>query len=75
MMNKVVFDYRKLRGRIIELYGSQSAFVKAFGSSENTFSRKLNNKIRFSVNDIMLMIRLLKIQICDIGDYFFTIKV
>ena len=74
-MGKVVFDYRKLRGRIIELYGSQSAFVKAFGSSENTFSRKLNNKIRFSVNDIMLMIRLLKIQICDIGEYFFTTKV
>lgn len=42
----MAFDYSKLRGRIIEKYGSQTAFVKSFGTSENTFSMKMNNKVR-----------------------------
>ena len=67
----MIFDYKKLRGKIIEMYGSQSAFVKDFGTSENTFSRKLNNKVRFSVDDITLIIKLLKIQTYEIGEYFF----
>ena len=40
----MAFDYSKLRGKIVEKYGSQSAFVRAFGTSENTFSLKMNNK-------------------------------
>ena len=52
----LIFDYSKLRGKITEIYGSQLAFVKDLGTSENTFSRKLNNKVRFSVDDIILII-------------------
>lgn len=71
----MIFDYRKLRGRIIEMYGTLSAFTTDFGTSKNTFSRKLNNKVRFSVDDIILIIRLLQIQTSEIGEYFFTIRV
>lgn len=71
----MLFDYRKLRGRIIEKYGSQSKFVKAFGVSSNTFSQKMNNKVRFTSDDIVKMTRLLEISTCDIGPYFFEILV
>lgn len=34
----MAFDYSKLKGRIIEKYGTQAAFAKAMGTSQkNTF--------------------------------------
>ncbi len=69
------FDYSKLRGRIVEVYGSQTNFVNDYGLSETAFSRKLNNKIRFSVDDIIKIVRLLKIPLHEIGEYFFKVKV
>lgn len=71
----MIFDYRKLRGKIVEVYGSQTAFVKDFGVSENTFSMKINNKVRFSANDIIKICRMLSIPKNEIGEYFFTQKV
>lgn len=69
------FDYSKLRGRIIEKFGSQTAFVRKFGVSENTFSQKMNNKVRFTTNDIAKISDMLDISQELIGDYFFTEKV
>ena len=40
----MAFNYSKLRGRIIEKYGSQSDFAKAFGCSDRTLSLKMNGK-------------------------------
>ena len=71
----MTFNYSKLKGRIIEKYGSQMAFTKAFGVSENTFSLKMNNRVRFSTDDIMLITKLLDIPENEIGDYFFAPKV
>ncbi|WP_258454766.1 DUF739 family protein [Aerococcus mictus] len=42
------FDYRKLRGRIIEIYGSVKNFSKAMELSEPTMSMKLNGGLSFS---------------------------
>lgn len=71
----MAFDYSKLRGRIIEKYSSQTAFTKAFGVSENTLSLKLNNKIRFTTDDIIKMSKMLEIPKNEIGQYFFTLEV
>lgn len=71
----MAFDYRKLRGRIIEKYGSQTAFVEKYGVSENTFSMKMNNKIRFTSDDIIKISEMLDIPKEDVGVYFFTQKV
>ena len=49
----MAFDYSKLKGKIVEKYGNQTNFVKEFGVSENTFSRKMNNKVRFTPDDII----------------------
>lgn len=71
----MAFDYARLKGRIIEKYGTQTKFVKVFGISENSFSLKMNNKSRFTSDDIIKMIKLLEIKKEDVGEYFFTPKV
>lgn len=69
------FNFNKLRGKIVEKYGSQTAFVREFGVSENTFSQKMNNKVRFSADDILKITKMLDIPGDEIGEYFFTTKV
>lgn len=71
----MAFDYSKLRGKIIEKYGSQTAFVREFGVSDNTFSMKMNNKVRFTSDDIIKISSMLGISESQIGIYFFTRKV
>lgn len=66
------FDYRKLKGRIIEMFGSQSAFSKALCRSERTVSLKLNGKIPWTQVEICNAAKLLKIDISDIQEYFFN---
>lgn len=46
------FEYRKLRGRIVEKYGTQDAFAKVLGLSKNALSRKMTCRTMFSQNDI-----------------------
>lgn len=69
------FDYRKLRGKIVEKYGSQSAFALAIGLSERTLSLKMNSKVPWKQKEICKAADLLDISDSDIGDYFFTTKV
>lgn len=71
----LAFDYSKLRGKIVEKYSSQAAFVEDFGISENSFSLKMNNKSRFSPDDIIKIVDMLDISKDEIGAYFFTPKV
>lgn len=71
------FDYSKLRGRIIEKFGSVKAFAKAYGLSMTTMSKKLNGKTAFSVDDIVKMSspKFLDIPSSEYHEYFFVIKV
>lgn len=71
----MAFDYSKLRGRMVEKFGSQTAFVRKFGVSENTFSQKMNCKVRFTSDDIVKITDMLDIPSDEIGVYFFTPKV
>lgn len=67
-----MYDYSKLRGRIVEKFGTISAFTKALGSSTVTVSAKLNNKSGFSRSDIEHWGELLEIPSTEIGLYFFV---
>ena len=69
------FDFSKLRGRIIEKFGSQAEFSKVLGVSENVLSKKMQNKVRFTSDDVTTISELLGIQQNEIGVYFFTPKV
>ena len=71
------YDYSKLRGRIIEKFGSIRAFARAYGLSYVTMSNKLNGKVGISSDDMVKMSRpeLLDIQPAEYHLYFFVMKV
>lgn len=71
----MAFDYSKLRGRIIEKFGSQSVFAVAMEWSERTLSLKMNGKIAWKQPEICKAIKLLDLQMEDINTYFFTSRV
>lgn len=66
------YTYKKLKGRIKELYGSQKAFAKKVGLSINSTSMKLTGKRGFSQSDIELWAKFLQIERENFGEYFFT---
>ena len=69
------YDYSKLRGKIIEKFGTQGCFARALGVSERTLSLKLNNRIFFSQDEIVKSSELLNITSDKIQFYFFENKV
>lgn len=71
----MAFDYNKLRGRIVELFGNQGEFAKAMNWSERTLSLKMNGKVSWKQTDIVKAVELLKLSDNDIKPYFFTLKV
>lgn len=71
----MAYDYSKLRGRIVEKYGSCAAFAKAFPMSERTLSLKLTGKRSWSQKQIVRACELLCISQHDMPDYFFKQKV
>ena len=69
------YDYSKLRGRIVEKFGTCLAFAEAIGSTNVLVSNKLNNKSNFSRADIELWSNLLDIPSAEYDLYFFTKEV
>jgi len=72
-----MINQAKLRGRIVEKFGSQRAFAEAYGISENAMSKKMNGVTAISVEDIerMAMPNMLDISAEEIPVYFFIDKV
>ena len=69
------FNYSKLRGKIIEVFGTQSCFAVAMGWSERTLSLKLNGSRAWKQPDIGKALKLLHLNQENIAEYFFTPKV
>lgn len=65
------FKYNKLRGRIIEKYGTQEKFAKAVNISPNALSRKMTGKIGLSQEDILEWSPLLDIEPSEYGSFYF----
>lgn len=72
---KMSFDYSKLRGKIIEKYGTQYSFAKAMKWSERTLSLKMNGLRPWKQTDICKAMELLDIPESEMQDYFFKKKV
>ena len=70
-----MFVYNKLRGRIVEKYGSLEAFAAAVGISNVSMSKKFNNKMGISREEIVKWSEMLDISNDDIGAYFFAREV
>jgi len=72
---RMSYDYRKLFGRILEKFGTQSAFSKAFGLSEYDLFLRLVNEVDFDQGEIDRACSLLEISEKEMYFYFFTRKV
>lgn len=69
---KVFFEYRKLKGRIIEIYGSQQAFANAIGATRATVNNYLMGKSSFTQLKIIEWAEILHIDYKDYLEYFFA---
>ena len=67
-------EYRKVKGRIVEIYGSQALFAKKLGVSEQTITNKLRGKVQFTQEDIFRWCNALDLTKDEVGDYFFAHK-
>lgn len=66
-----MYQYRKLKGKIVEKYGTQKAFADALDISENSLSLKLNGKTGFSQKDIIKWSLLLDIDQAEYQSFYF----
>lgn len=66
------YEYNKLRGRIVEKYGTQNKFAEALGISSNSLSKKMNCDTQFSQSDVELWCKLLDIPRDEIPSFFYT---
>ncbi len=72
-MKDPIFDYRKLKGRIKEMFDTQDNFASALGIGRVSLSQRLNNQLEFDSKEIFRAIKLLKLTESDIPEYFFCL--
>ena len=67
-----MFNYSRLRGRIVECFGTNSRFAAAIERSNSHVSKVLNGKVYLGQDEIGSWCEALKIEQDDIGKYFFA---
>lgn len=76
MPQKTEWDFSRLKGKIIEKYGSIQNFASQLnGLSYTSLCYKINNKIDFRQTEVYRISILLGIEREDIEKYFFEEKV
>lgn len=73
----MVFDFSKLRGRIVEKFGSNAAFAAAIGLPESSLSARLNQRVMLDSDEIVRWSQpdLLDIPAEELHVYFLNPKV
>lgn len=69
------YNYSKLKGRIVERFGTQQKFAEAMGWSERTLSLKMTNKVFWKQPEISKAAELLEINANEIREFFFMQEV
>ena len=69
------YNYNKLKGRSVEMCGTQAIFAEKIGLSENSLTNKLNGKRNFKQPEIQKALEVLDLTTDDIPVYFFNRKV
>lgn len=67
--------YRKLKGKIKEVYDTQEAFGEAMGMTKTPLSLRLNGSIEWKASEIAKACDLLSIPLTEAHTYFFVEKV
>ncbi|MBO7732811.1 MAG: DUF739 family protein [Methanobrevibacter sp.] len=63
--------FSKLKGRIIEKFGTQKRFAEVLGMHNNLVSQRMQKKIAFSKDDMLKWGKLLDIPPEQFYEYFF----
>ena len=71
----MTYDYRKLKGKIKEVFDTQQAFALAIGVSACSVTNKMQGKSNWTQDEIDKAANALKIDVRDIPEYFFTRKI
>lgn len=66
------YDYSKLRGKIVEVFGKNEPFATAMGMSERTLSLKLNSLRFWKQPEMEKACDLLGVPCEEIPAYFFA---
>ena len=69
----MAYDYSKLRGKIVEKYGSQYNFAKAMNIGNSTLTQKMTNKAEWSQREMTKALSLLEVDSKEVERYFFHI--
>lgn len=64
--------YRKLKGKIKEVFDTQEAFAKAMGMGKATLAQRLNGSVEWKVSEIAKACDLLHIPLTEAHVYFFN---
>lgn len=70
-----MFDYKRLKLKIKEVYETQEAFAKAMGMGYTVLNQRLNNTVDWKTPEIAKACDLLHIPLDEAHLYFFTLKV
>lgn len=65
------YDFSKLKGRIIEVFGTRKDFGKAMEWSNVTITSRVNGASQWRQDEIDKAVELLHIDAAEIGEYFF----
>lgn len=71
----MTWDYSKLKGRIKEKCGTQDNFAEKIGIGRVSLSKRLNNQIEFSQDEMFKACKVLGISENEIPSIFFNEKV
>lgn len=63
--------FKKLYGRIMEIYGSINAFAAKAGRNPSTISAKLYGESKITREDMELYCELLDLDLTGVREYFF----
>ena len=70
-----MFDYKRLKLKIKEVYETQEAFAKAMSMGYTVLNQRLNNTVDWKAPEIAKACDLLHIPLDEAHLYFFTLKV
>lgn len=73
MSERMVFNYSKLRGRMVEVYGTIGKTAEAAEIRRDMLSQAMNGRRAFTPTEISRLARVLDIPAEEIGAYFFTV--
>lgn len=69
------YDYSKLKGLVVEKYGTIGNFAQSFGESRQNVSCKMNDKVEWSREDMIKICGMLGQPTSMIPALFYTLKV